>query len=225
MPEPESTRPLAGDPQAQALLSQADELARGMVAAVSPLRISVTQSPEELTAVYRLRYEVIIARGWARPEDLPDGLERDEYDELAVHIAAWDGPRIAATSRLVLPRLDQLLPTERAFEVRIEPRDQVVDMGRQIVAHAYSNVQHLAFAALLGQTWLEMRVRGFMHVCGDFSPVVMRLYRLMGFQVTQVGPAREFWGEERCPIVVDVVGSVPSLLKRWSRFAKMDQPA
>jgi N-acyl-L-homoserine lactone synthetase len=224
MPDIEPIHPIGSDLQTQELLSQADDLARGMVRAAAPLRLSVTQSLEELTAVYGLRYEVIVARGWARPEDLPDGLERDNYDDRAVHIAAWDGTQIAATSRLVLPMPDLLLPTERAFEVKIKPHEQVVDMGRQIVARAYSNVQHLVFAALLGQTWLEMRARGFTLVCGDFSPVVTRLYRLMGFQVAQVGPTREFWGEERFPIVVDVVGSVPALLKRWSRFAKMDYP-
>jgi N-acyl-L-homoserine lactone synthetase len=217
----EPVRPIDSDPQAQQLLSQGDELARGMVTAAAPLRFCVAQSSQELAAVYRLRYEVVIERGWAQPEDLPDGLERDEYDDRAVHIAGWDGTRVAATSRIVLPAPDLAFPTERAFGVRIEPHEQVVDMGRQIVARAYSNIQHLVFAALLGQTWLEMRAHGFTRVCGDFTPAMTRLYRLMGFQVAQVGPAREFWGEERFPIVVDIVGSVPTLLKRWGRFAQM----
>ncbi len=173
---------IVNGPQAQELLQQADELARGMVAAAALLRFCVAQSQEDRQAVYRLRYEVIIERGWAQPEDLPDGLERDEYDDLAIHIAGWDGTQIAATSRIVLPAPDVAFPTERTFEVKIEPHEQVVDMGRQIVARAYSNVQHLVFAALLGQTWLEMRARGFTRVCGDFTPAVTRLYRLMGFQ-------------------------------------------
>ena len=225
MPETEPIQPTISDPQTQQLASQADELARGLVAAAAPLRFCVAQSSEERAAVYRLRYEVIVERGWARSEDLPDGLERDEDDDLAIHIAGWDDGHIAATSRIVLPAPDLLFPTERAFEVKIEPHEQVVDMGRQIVARAYSNVQHLVFAALLGQTWLEMRARSFTRVCGDFTPAVTRLYRLMGFQVMQVGPAREFWGEERFPIVVDIVGSVPALLRRWGRFVQMSHPA
>jgi len=225
MTETETRYSIANDSQAQELLQQADELARGMVVAAAPLRFCAAQSPEELQAVYRLRYEVVIARGWARPEELPDGLERDEYDECAVHIAAWDGSQIAATSRIVLPAPELVLPTERAFGIKIEPHGQVADMGRQIVARAYSSVQHLVFAALLAQTWLEIHARGFTLVCGDFTPAVTRLYRLMGFQVTQVGPAREFWGEERFPIVVDIVGSVPTLLKRWNRFARTGDQA
>jgi hypothetical protein len=56
-------------------------------------------------------------------------------------------------------------------------------------------------------------------VCGDFTSGVTRLYRLMGFQVEQIGPARPFWSEDRFPIIVDIVGSVPMLVKRWSRMA------
>ena len=230
IPGTESIRPIVSAsqrqsaPYTQELLVQADELARGMVAA-APLNFRIAQSLEELEAIYRLRYDVIIERGWARPEDLPNGLERDEFDDHAIHIAAWDDKNIAATSRIVLPAPDRTLPTEHAFEVRIEPYGQVVDMGRQIVAHAYSNVEHLVFAALLAQTWLELHARGYTLVCGDFTPAVTRLYRLMGFQVTQAGPAREFWGEERFPIVVDVANSVPALLKRWGRFAQMGNRA
>jgi len=218
--ETETHDSTVNDSQARELLQQADELSRGMVAAAAPLRFCVAQSQEDLQAVYRLRYEVIIARGWAQPEDLPDGRECDEYDDHAVHIAAWDGPHIAATSRIVLPAPDVVLPTERAFGIKLEPHGQVVDMGRQIVAHAYSNVEHLVFAALLAQTWLEIHARGYTLVCGDFTLAVTRLYRLMGFQVAQVGPAREFWGQERFPILVDVASSVPALLKRWGRFAQ-----
>jgi N-acyl-L-homoserine lactone synthetase len=225
MTETEPRDSILNDSQAQELLRQADELSRGMVRAAAPLRFYIAQSPEDFQAVYRLRYEVVIARGWAKPEDLPDGLERDEYDDLAVHIAAWDGSQIAATSRIVLPAPDRILPTERAFEIKIEPHGQVTDMGRQIVARAYSNVQHLVFAALLAQTWLEIHARGYTLVCGDFTPAVTRLYRLMGFQVAQVGPAHELWGEERFPIVVDIAGSVPTLLKRWSRFARTGDQA
>ena len=41
------------------------------------------------------------------------------------------------------------------------PRGRVADMGRQIVSRDYSSVRHLAFAALLAKTWLEMRTHGF----------------------------------------------------------------
>jgi hypothetical protein len=199
-------------------LRLADRVAQGGVDAAAPLRFETADTDATRDAVYRLRCEVVVARGWAQPAGFPDGRESDDYDPLAIHIAAWDGARLAATSRMVLPAPGLILPTERAFQVVLEPAGQVVDMGRQIVHGDYSGNQHLVFAALLGKTWLELRARGFVWVGGDFTPAVTRLYRLMGFQVRQVGPGRIYWGEERFPVVVDVPASVPALLKRWGRL-------
>jgi len=205
----------------EAVLATADQLARGLVDAAQPIRFDIAHKDQERTAVYRLRYQVVIERGWGRPGEFPDGLERDHYDQTATHIVGWAGQgadsSLAATARLVLPGTAPLLPTEAAFDLQVTPRGQVADMGRQIVARDYSSMRHKVFAALLAKTWLEMRARGFWLVCGDFSPTMMRLYRMLGFDVTALGPAREFWGEERAPILVDIAASVPRLLERWGK--------
>ena len=201
--------------QSQSALALADGLASRIVGGAAPIQFRVAQSNSERQAVFRLRYQVVIERGWAQPKDLPDGLERDDYDAGAIHIVGWDGDVLAAPSRLVLPGSQSLLPTEQAFDIKVEPRGRVADMGRQIVSRDYSSVRHLAFAALLAKTWLEMRTHGFTLVCGDFSPAMTRLYRMVGFDVKQIGPSRKFWGEERFPILVDVAGSVATLLARW----------
>jgi N-acyl amino acid synthase of PEP-CTERM/exosortase system len=107
--------------------------AQGLVIA-APIRFGVAQSAQEREATFRLRYEVSIERGYARPEELPDGLERDEYDDHAVHVVGWHGDRLATTARLVFPEPRSRLPTEAAFDVEIEPRGRVADMGRVIVA-------------------------------------------------------------------------------------------
>lgn len=203
------------DQPSEPALALADSLASRIAGGAAPIQFSVAQTNAEREAVYRLRYQVVMERGWARPEDFPEGLERDAYDENAIHIVGWDGKILAATCRLVLPEAQSRLPTEQAFDIEVKPAGQVADMGRQIVGREYSNVRHLVFAALLAKTWLEMRKHDFALVCGDFSPAVTRLYRMVGFAVKQIGPSRKFWGEERFPILVDVAGSVPTLLKRW----------
>jgi N-acyl-L-homoserine lactone synthetase len=213
--------PGANPQPSESVLATADELARGLVAAAAPIQFDTARDDNERLAVYRLRYQVVIERGWAQPDTFPDGLERDSYDEAATHIVGWAGsgtqPSLAATARLVLPGEGVLLPTEAAFDLQVTPRGQVADMGRQIVARDYSSMRHKVFAALLAKTWLEMRARGYWLVCGDFSPTMMRLYRMLGFAVAPLGPAREFWGEERAPILVDIAGSVPRLVERWGK--------
>jgi len=215
---PNRPAPAAAEAPSESLLQQADELSRRAVEAAAPLRLEIVDEPAVLEAIYRLRYQVVVERGWARPEDLPGGREVDDFDEMALHLAAWDGEQLAATSRIVLPANGLVLPTERAFGMRFEPHGQVADMGRQIVARPYSGIQHVVFGALLAQTWLEVHSRGLTYVGGDFTPAVTRLYRLMGFDVQQLGPARTYWSEERFPIVVDIAKSVPALLRRWGRL-------
>ena len=97
-----------------------------------------------------------------------------------------------------------------------EPQGRVADMGRQTVARAYSSMRHRVFAAILAKTWLEMRSCGYSLVCGDFSAGMLRLYGMLGFKVTQLGPAQLYWNEERYPILVDASGDVESLLARWN---------
>jgi N-acyl-L-homoserine lactone synthetase len=192
-----------------------DNLSRGFLESVDAIRFDIAHDDSQREAVYRLRYQVVIERGWAEPGDLPDGIERDPYDEKAIHIVGWAGDALATTARLVLPEPDRILPTEAAFNIHIEPRGKVADMGRQIVARDYSSIKHKVFAALLAKTWLEMRTLGYSLVCGDFSPAMIRLYRLMGFDVKQLGPSRPFWGEERAPVMVDIARSMLALVDRW----------
>ena len=192
-----------------------DNLSRGFLNSVDAIRFDVARDDSQREAVYRLRYQVVIERGWAEAGNLPDGIERDPYDEKAIHIVGWHGDMLATTARLVLPEPDLVLPTEAAFKIQVEPRGKVADMGRQIVARDFSSIKHKVFAGLLAKTWLEMRALGYSLVCGDFSPAMIRLYRLMGFDVKQIGPTQPFWGEERAPITVDIARSMLALVDRW----------
>jgi N-acyl-L-homoserine lactone synthetase len=199
-----------------------DNLARGLVESLDALRFDTARDESQREAVYRLRYQTIIERGWAQPGDMPDGMERDHYDEKAIHIVGWDGNTLAASSRIVLPETVLTLPTEEAFRIQIEPRGKVADMGRQIVAREYSSFKNKVFAALLARTWLEIRAHGYSLVCGDFTPAMLRLYRIMGFDAKQLGPAQPFWGEERFPILVDVGRSMMALMERWGNKNSAD---
>lgn len=199
-----------------ASLQLVDDLSQRLVAAAQPLHFAIARTEAERAAVFRLRYQAVIAHGWAPPEAMPDGMERDRYDECAILIGAWDRDVLAATTRLVLPAPGRLLPTEVTFGLSVEPQGHVADMGRQTVARAYTSMRHRVFAAILAKTWLEMRSHGYSLVCGDFSAGMLRLYRMLGFKVTQLGPAQLFWSEERYPILVDASGDVESLLARWN---------
>ena len=202
--------------QQSAALARVDALAAQALGWVAPLRLGVAQSEAECDAVYRMRYETVTDRGWLQPADLPDGRERDAYDDLAVHLVLWNGEVLAASARLIFPAPGLKLPTEEAFDLQIEPRGLVVDAGRFVVARAYADHEQRLFAALLAHAWLEVRARGFAHVCAAFaSPAMLRMYKRIGFQITTLGPARFYWGRERYPILFDTAESAPALIERW----------
>src|SRR5215467_3990112 len=73
----------------------------------------------EREVAYRLRGSAVIDRGWRDASELADGMERDEYDDRAIHVVGWDGDVAMSTGRVVLP---PGLPTEDACDLVVEPR-------------------------------------------------------------------------------------------------------
>jgi N-acyl-L-homoserine lactone synthetase len=191
----------------QMALKVLDDVCNRLMMLCEPIRFDVARSPIEREAIYRLRYREVIERGWSQPEDFPDGLERDAYDERAVQVVGWDGETLVAAVRLVL-QADELLPTEAAFDLVVEPRGKVADAGRTIVAPAYRDPQqHKVLLGLLGRTALETSANGFTHLCGSMSEPVQNLYRKIGIDVSILGPARQYWGEKRYPCRYDLLRS------------------
>ena len=77
-----------------------DELT-GRILDSSPYRFTLAVEPDDRSTAYRIRALASFSAGWARPGDFPDGMERDEFDDVAVHVLGWDGPVAVCTGRLV----------------------------------------------------------------------------------------------------------------------------
>src|SRR5690242_3760282 len=124
--------PLPGEPR---WLDEADDLARFLMERAQPVRFALARTPAEMEAAFRLRHRVVVEAGWRTAADMPDGLERDEYDDdHAAQIVGWNGPLAVATARVVPPVAGRPLPTEASFGFVAEPRGRVADAGRLIVA-------------------------------------------------------------------------------------------
>jgi N-acyl-L-homoserine lactone synthetase len=205
-----------------------DRLARRAVAWSAPVRFTLAQTPAERELAFRLRYEAVIARGWHVPKEFPDGLEHDSFDDdltHAAHLLGWHGSVAVAAARLIFPSSERPLPTEEAFNLRIEPAGQVVDAGRFVVARSHSSSEHRVLVGLLAFGWLTVRARGFAHVCSAFaSGASLNLYRRMGARMTVLAPPRLYWGEERYPILWDIVDTSFGLSERWRKLDGIGAP-
>ncbi|MEQ9395863.1 GNAT family N-acyltransferase [Haliea sp.] len=75
----------------------------------------VITAPQDLQAIYRLRYRVYCEeRGFFPPGDYPDGVECDAYDAHSVNFAAFDQDGlVAAAVRLVCPDEARGLPYQQ----------------------------------------------------------------------------------------------------------------
>jgi hypothetical protein len=179
-----------------------DALSRRLLAAAPALRVAPASTDAERDAVHRLRYAHVVAHGWSPREAHPDGLERDAYDARALQIAAWAGDDLAGTVRLVLA--GARLPVEDAFGLEVEPRGQVVEVGRLLIAPAHrGDPAHAIWGALFACTWLEARARGHSVLAGTASPALIARYAAIGLHFEVLAPAREHWGEARHPVRLD----------------------
>lgn len=195
---------------ARRTLDLIDSLAAEWAGAARPVEFRIAK-PHELDGVFRLRYRTIVAEGWARPQDFPDGRERDRFDADAIHIVGVDGPALAGISRLILPRGHRPLPTEEAFELAIPVSTRLADLGRLIVAPDYRDRNHRIFAGLLGRAWLEGRSAGIDGIVGTASADVIERYDELGLRLAILGPPRRHWGQERFPVSLDVRATAAAL--------------
>ena len=194
-----------------------DAWSRWLLVRAAPIRFQIAQTPAEREVIYRLRYQTAIAHGWTQPEDFPDGLEHDAYDESALHIVGWDGLVLAASARLVFPSPGVPLPTEKTFGLEIEPRGQVVEWSRLIVTRPYSDREHRSVLGLMGACWLEMRGRGFDYICSPLSAPVIKLFRVIGLCTSTLGPPRNYGGEARYPVRIAPPGAAARVIQLWQR--------
>lgn len=185
-----------------AALAKVDLLTRQIIAAAAPVSFGIARTAAEREAAFRLRYRVVLAAGWAQPEDFADGLERDVYDDAAIHILAWEGDALVGTTRLVLPVAGRPLPTEEVFGLTITARGRVADVGRICHAPDYRDLRYRVLRGLFSQTWIELRAHGGQEVCASMKASMLRVCRGMGVESALLGAARHYWGEARYPVLI-----------------------
>jgi hypothetical protein len=163
----------------------------------SPFDYRVAASDSERELAYRLRGSAVLDRGWCTVGDLPGGMERDTYDDRAIQVIGWDGDVAMSTGRVVLP---PGLPTEEACGILVEPRGEVVDVGRMCVAPSHQSLEHAALIGLMCRLYLAMREHGFGVACGMMSVPARAMMGLFGLQLQILGPERTYWNEPRAPV-------------------------
>ena len=174
----------------------------------SPFQYRLAADDAERTLALQLRGRVVVAQGWVDAADLPGGVERDDYDDRALHVLGWDGDVVMSTGRVVLP---PGLPTEAACGIVVDPPGEVVDVGRMCVAPGHQGLEHAALIGLMCRLYLEMRAHGYAVACGMMSARAQVLVRHLGLQVERLGAERSYWNEPRAPVRFSLLSNVRAL--------------
>jgi N-acyl-L-homoserine lactone synthetase len=181
-----------------------DRLSARLLAAASPLRVTLATSAAEREAAYGLRHLHVTGRDGGR--------ERDAYDDGALHVCAFDDGALVGTVRLVLPAPGRPLPVEADFDLEVEPRGAVAEAGRLVIAPAYrGDPAHRAWGALFARAWLTLREHDLGVLAGAATADMVERLRALGLPFEILGPAREHWGEQRHPVRLDPAQGDP----RW----------
>jgi N-acyl-L-homoserine lactone synthetase len=189
-------------------VARLDRGAERLLAGLRPLTVERARRPEEVDACQRLRYRTAVEMGWIGAEDFPDGRERDEYDDAAIHLVCRERGEIVGCMRIVPPGPHRPLPVERDFDLRVEPAGGAVELGRVATTPELRGAGALPFVAgLFAAGWLECRALGFETAVAAASPSLVSLYRAMGISIRELGPPRLHWGDQRVPFVIDGVES------------------
>ncbi len=197
----------------------------------------IEQCDPLLKEVLALRYKVYCEeRGFEKPQDHPDGLERDEYDGHSVHFAAivrhgecGDGrqeEKVVGTVRLILDSVKRF-PVEQAFEFSKNlshlKRNQVGEISRLALSKQYcsefkgrmrwqSDAGELVNGLLrcLAQESLERGITHLYAVMARGLPILLARKKIL---FSQIGPEKEYHGLRTPYIgaVRDIVSRNPEL--------------
>lgn len=193
-----------------------DELAVRSLRRAWPVVFGIAGDDGEREEVHRLRGRVVIERGWASPEQLPAGLERDEDDPRAVHITGRADGALVACARIILPGTGGPWPLERFFGLDAGSLGAVAHVDRVAVLRGRGDRGHRVFLGVLGRTWIELRERGVERCAGIVSPAAMRLFASLGLETRVLAGPRLVWGQERLAVLL-APAAVPAAAPRARR--------
>jgi N-acyl amino acid synthase of PEP-CTERM/exosortase system len=174
-------------------------------------------SPELLQEVYKLRFQVYAREcRFISADDYPEGMERDAYDEHAVHFGAFDEEgQIIGAVRLILPSSEKFLIEERCgdlpFDDGLPSRHLHAEISRLTISKSFRRllapnnahedktgayirkVSPLALG-LCHMMYDECRERGIAFCLALMEKPLALLLKLNGFQFKPIGPAVDFFG-------------------------------
>jgi len=173
----------------------------------------IDANPDLLNDSYRLRYQVYcLERGFLRPDDYPDQMERDEFDRVALHVGVVDQEQaLVATARLVKVGLAGL-PLFRhcridAYEDELYcETNRVAEVSRLCTSRCASGRQSTRKSVALGlyrAIYQASKRHDITHWVAAMEPSLQRRLGSIGVPFKTAGPITDYCGPV-APYVLDM---------------------
>lgn len=167
------------------------------------LLVKRASSQEELSDAYSVRYKVYcLERGYEKVEKHPEGLERDEYDQYAVHLVAYVNSFLpVGTVRLILNNPFGF-PVERYCNVSVKEihpdNDGIAEISRLAVS---SDVKKASLVertqitlSLIRELYYTARELNIQYLVAAMGQPLERLLKKCGMTFITAGPPVDYHG-------------------------------
>lgn len=167
------------------------------------LTFGLAETDADRREVFHLRYQAVLERHWAAPNELDDEMERDADDDVALHVVARNGDRIAGTTRLVLDRdrVNKLLHEHRLDSILAV--EGTGFGGRLVIERSYRHRVREIFVGFAAVTWRACHQHGIHRLVSFTAENALRFYRAAGLPLRVIGDPEVYAGAERFPVVLD----------------------
>ncbi|PLW84107.1 hypothetical protein CWI75_01785 [Kineobactrum sediminis] len=165
----------------------------------------VITEPQDLQAIYRLRYRVYCEeRGFLTAENYPDNAECDAYDAHSVHFAAFDQDgKVAAAIRLVCPGQEGGLPYQQHCplfdEVALPPATAAGEVSRLVLNQGYRTPPGgggtgTVVMAVYRAMYRYSREHGIRYWYAAMERPLLRMLARIGVTFERIGPEVDYCG-------------------------------
>jgi N-acyl-L-homoserine lactone synthetase len=163
----------------------------------SELYFKTASTDLELQQCYRMRYQVYCEeKRWLSTRDFPNGMEKDFYDENAVHVMAFDNDfRLVGLMRILQKKDFKVLPFEKhpAMKGKAFMAPDVAELSRLIVTAKKNRMD--VTKGLLRAVYQTSRQMGIENWTIVIEPSLMRLLGIFDFVLEPLSlPAKYFGG-------------------------------
>lgn len=171
----------------------------------------------EMDDIFRLRYQIYCVERKYLPNNYPDGMEKDEYDDLSITFRAKEEDKVVGCFRLIDQKNCPILPIQSHFEISWVPENgtRYVENSRLIVVKDTPYRRHEVMLGLIRVAYQFNKNNNIDYCFAALEPKLLRMLRSLGFPYEIAGKKNFYMGAEIVPTIMSMAALDENLSKQY----------